>query len=93
MAVGMIPGDHSLALMVIYTLRKGLVSQQGVVLPQGFTVDLAKQTYAHDVPGQDVTLTGNNVWSRDPFMPYLYLTETGAFKPFGVLKRLNLPAS
>jgi len=44
----------------------GSVSQQGVCLPAGFTVDLAKHPNAHDVPGQDVTLTGNNVRSRDP---------------------------
>lgn len=63
---------------------QGSVSQQGVVLPQGFTVDVAKHPHAKDVPGQDVTLTGNNVWSRDPTMPYPYLVETGPFKPFGV---------
>ncbi len=63
---------------------QGSVSQQGVVLPQGFTVDVAKHPHARDVPGQDVTLSGNNVWSRDPTMPYPYLVETGPFKPFGV---------
>lgn len=63
---------------------QGSVPQQGVVLPQGFTVDMAKHPLAHDVPGQDITLTGNNVWSRNPLMPFPYLTETGAFKPFGV---------
>lgn len=61
----------------------GSVTQQGVALPAGFTVDLAKHPLAHDVPGQDVTLTGNNVWSRDPLKPFPYLTETGPFKPFG----------
>lgn len=63
---------------------QGSVSQNGVVRPQGFTVDLAKHPTAHDVPGQDVTLTGNNVWSRDPRAPYPYLVQTGPFKPFGV---------
>ncbi|PRY03391.1 glucose/arabinose dehydrogenase [Pontibacter ummariensis] len=62
----------------------GSVSQQGVSLPQGFTVDLAKHPTAKDVPGEDVTLTGNNVRSRDPRLPYPFMTETGAFKPFGV---------
>jgi sugar lactone lactonase YvrE len=61
---------------------QGSVSQQGVVLPQGFTVDIAKHPLAHDVPGQDITLTGNNCWSRDPIAPYPYLVETGGFKPF-----------
>ncbi|MCC9136977.1 PQQ-dependent sugar dehydrogenase [Pontibacter silvestris] len=61
----------------------GSVSQQGVALPAGFTVDLAKHPNAHDVPGQDVTLTGNNVRSRDPRMPYPFMVDTGAFKPFG----------
>ena len=61
----------------------GSVCQNGVVLPQGFTVDVAKHPHAHDVPGQDVTLTGNNVWSRDPLAPFPFLTETGPFKPFG----------
>ncbi|MFD3001516.1 PQQ-dependent sugar dehydrogenase [Pontibacter toksunensis] len=61
----------------------GSVSQQGVVLPAGFTVDMAKHPLAHDVPGQDVTLSGNNVRSRDPRMPYPYMVETGPFKPFG----------
>ncbi|SEG94337.1 Glucose/arabinose dehydrogenase, beta-propeller fold [Thermomonospora echinospora] len=62
---------------------QGSVSQNGVALPQGFTVDLAKHPRAHDVPGQDVTLTGNDVWSRDPIAPFPFLTRTGAFKPFG----------
>lgn len=61
----------------------GSVSQNGVVLPQGFTVDLAKHPMAHDIPGVDITLTGNNIYSRDPLMPYPYLTETGPFKRFG----------
>lgn len=61
---------------------QGSVSQQGVVLPQGFTVDLAKHPLAHDVPGQDITLTGNNCWSRDPTAPFPFLVETGGFKPF-----------
>jgi glucose/arabinose dehydrogenase len=63
---------------------QGSVSQNGVVLPQGFTVDMAKHPQAHDVPGQDVVLTGNNVQSYDPTSPYPYYVETGAFKPFGV---------
>jgi glucose/arabinose dehydrogenase len=62
---------------------QGSVSQNGVVLPQGYTVDLAKHPLAHDVPGQDVTLTGNNVWSRNPLAPYPLPTETGPFKRFG----------
>ncbi|KAB8127048.1 hypothetical protein F9U64_18720 [Gracilibacillus oryzae] len=61
----------------------GSVSQNGVNLPAGFTVDLAKHPHAHDIPGQDVTLTGNNVTTRDPLMPFPFLTETGPFKPFG----------
>src|SRR3954451_13999024 len=63
----------------------GSVSQQGVCLPAGFTVDLAKHPLAHDVPGQNITLTGNNVWSRDPLKPYPFLTQTGPFKPFGTI--------
>ncbi|WP_219417395.1 PQQ-dependent sugar dehydrogenase [Pseudonocardia nigra] len=66
---------------------QGSVSQQGVVLPQGFTVDMAKHPDAYDVPGQDVTLTGNNVQSYDPTSPYPYYVETGAFKPFGTPAR------
>ena len=62
---------------------QGSVSQQGVSFGAGFTVDLAKHPFACDVPGEDVTLTGNNVWSRDPRLPYPFLVETGAFKPFG----------
>ncbi|HET7628684.1 MAG TPA: hypothetical protein VFK44_09880 [Bacillales bacterium] len=62
---------------------QGSVAQQGVVLPQGYTVDLAKHPEACDVPGEDVTLTGNNVWSRDPLTPDPYLVKTGPFKPFG----------
>jgi glucose/arabinose dehydrogenase len=63
---------------------QGSISLNGVVEPGGFTVDLAKHPEAHDVPGQDVTLTGNNVWMRNPTSVYPYLAETGAFKPFGV---------
>ncbi len=62
---------------------QGSVSLSGVVLPEGFTVDIAKHPVAHDVPGQDVTLTGDNVWSRDPRAPYPFYVETGAYKPFG----------
>jgi glucose/arabinose dehydrogenase len=65
----------------------GSVSQNGVILPQGFTVDVAKHPEARDVPGQDVTLTGNNVWSRNPTTPFPFLTETGPFKPFGTPAR------
>lgn len=61
----------------------GSVSQNGVCLPQGFTVDLARHPEACDVPGQDVTLTGRNVWSRNPTTPSPFLAETGPFKPFG----------
>jgi glucose/arabinose dehydrogenase len=60
------------------------VSQNGVVLPQGYIVDLARHPRAHDVPGQDVVLTGNNIDTYDPRTPYPYLTSTGPFKPFGV---------
>lgn len=63
---------------------QGSVSLQGVVLPAGYTVDIAKHPTAQDYPGQDVTLTGNNVWSRDPRAPYPYYVETGPFKPYGV---------
>ncbi|AUX30712.1 lipoprotein [Sorangium cellulosum] len=62
---------------------QGSVGLQGVVVPEGFTVDLAKHPHAHDVPGQDVTLTGNTVWARDPRLPFPYYAETGPFQPFG----------
>src|SRR5699024_219330 len=55
----------------------GSVSQQGVVLPQGFFVDFAKHPTAHDVPGQDVVLTGNNVETYDPTAPYPFFAKTG----------------
>lgn len=77
------PGGPVIGPDGLMYFAQGSVSQQGVVLPQGFTVDLAKHPHAHDVPGQDVTLTGNNVWSRNPLMPFPYLTQTGPFKPFG----------
>jgi len=63
---------------------QGSVSQQGVVLPQGFTVDSTRQPLAHDVPGQDVVLTGNNVITYDPTAAYPYYAKTGPFKPFGI---------
>ena len=63
---------------------QGSFSQQGVVEPGGFTVDVARHPHGHDIPGQDVTLTGNNVWSYDPVIPYNDTTATGAFKPYGV---------
>lgn len=63
---------------------QGSVSQNGVVLPQDFTVDLARHPQAHDVPGQDVVVTGNNVDTYDPTAPYPYMVKTGPFKPFGV---------
>jgi glucose/arabinose dehydrogenase len=62
---------------------QGSVAQNGLILPSGFTVDIAKHPFAKDVPGRDVVLTGNNVKTRDPTKPFPFLTETGAFKPFG----------
>lgn len=61
----------------------GSISQQGVALPGGFTVDFAKHPNNRDIPGENITLTGNNVFTRNPLMPFPHLTETGAFKPFG----------
>jgi formylmethanofuran dehydrogenase subunit E len=55
------------------------VTESNVSIPR-----MAKHPHARDVPGQDVTLTGNNVWSRKPLAPFPFLTETGAYKPFGV---------
>lgn len=52
--------------------------------PAGFTVDIAKHPNARDVPGQDVTLTGNNVWCRDPRSPFPLYVASGPFKPFAV---------
>ena len=63
---------------------QGSVAQQGIIEPAGFTVDMARHPDAHDVPGQDITLTGNNVWSQDPLIPYSDNVSTGAFKPYGV---------
>jgi glucose/arabinose dehydrogenase len=63
---------------------QGSVSQNGVILPHAFMVDLARHPRTHDVPGQDVTLTGNNVVTVDPTAPYPFFATTGAFKPFGV---------
>jgi glucose/arabinose dehydrogenase len=63
---------------------QGSVSQNGIVQPHAFIVDLARHPRACDVPGQDVTLTGNNIDTVDPRPPYPYMVTTGAFKPFGV---------
>src|SRR5947207_1829874 len=61
---------------------QGSVSQNGVALPQGFFVDYARQPRVHDVPGQDVVLTGNNVDTYDPAAPFPFYVKTGPFKPF-----------
>ena len=58
---------------------QGSVSLHGAVEAEGFSVDIAKHPEARDVPGQDVTLTGNNVWSRDPTAPYPYYAQTGPY--------------
>jgi glucose/arabinose dehydrogenase len=63
---------------------QGTVSLNGTIDPEDFTVDVAKHPQAHDIPGQDITLTGNNTWSRDPAAPYPFYVETGPFKPYGV---------
>lgn len=63
---------------------QGSISLQGVILPAGFTVDVVRHPDIYDIPGQDITLTGNNIWTRDPTAPYPFLIETGAYKPFGV---------
>src|SRR4051794_18697206 len=62
---------------------QGSVSQNGIILPHAFIVDLARHPRTKDVPGQDVTLTGNNIDTYDPRPPYPYMVTTGAFKPFG----------
>ncbi len=61
----------------------GSIALNGTVEAAGFTVDIAKHPNAHDIPGQDVTLSGNNVWSRDPRAAFPFLAETGPYKPFG----------
>src|SRR5919205_374816 len=53
------PGGPVFGTDGLFYFGQGSVSQNGVPLPQGFTVDLAKHPSAHDVPGQDVVLTGN----------------------------------
>ena len=77
------PSDPAFGPEGLIYFGNGSVSQNGVCLPQGFTVDLAKHPEACDVPGQDVILSGNNVWSRNPTTPFPFLAETGPFKPFG----------
>lgn len=78
------PGGPAFGPDGLMYFSQGSVSLQGVVLPYGFTEDIAKHPNAHDVPGQDVTLTGNNVWSRDPRTPIPFMVATGPFKPYGV---------
>jgi glucose/arabinose dehydrogenase len=63
---------------------QGSVSRNGVGLPQDYTVSLARHPHAHDVPGQDVVVTGHNLDTYDPTAPYPYSVKTGPFKPFGV---------
>lgn len=63
---------------------QGSISLNGIIGPAGFTVDTAKHPNAHDIPGVDVELTGDNDWSRSPVNDYPYPKETGAFKPYGV---------
>jgi glucose/arabinose dehydrogenase len=48
---------------------QGSVSQNGIIQPHAYIVDLARHPRTHDVPGQDVTLTGNNVDTFDPRPP------------------------
>ena len=62
---------------------QGPVSLNGVVEPQGLTVDAAKHPGTHDVPGQDVKLTGNNVWSDNRTASYPYPAETAPSSPTG----------
>ena len=77
------PGGPVLGPDGLLYFGQGSVAQNGVILPQGFTVDLARHPRTHDIPGQDVTLTGNNVTTYDPTKPYPYYAHTGPFKPFG----------
>jgi len=76
---GPIFGPHDGLLYV----AQGSVAVNGVIDPEGFTVDLLKHPDAHDTPGRDVTLTGHNVFSRDPTAPFPFYAETGAYKPYG----------
>jgi glucose/arabinose dehydrogenase len=77
------PGGPVLGPDGLLYFGQGSVSQQGVVLPHGFQVDPARHQRVHDVPGEDVVLTGNNVQTVDPTAPYPFLVETGPFQPFG----------
>jgi hypothetical protein len=60
------PGGPVLGPDGMLYFGQGSVSQQGVILPHGFQVDLARHQRAHDVPGEDVVLTGNKRADRRP---------------------------
>jgi len=62
---------------------QGTIGLNGTVTPTGYMVDIAKHPNIRDVPGQDVKLSGHNVWGRDPRAPFPILNRTGAFKTFG----------
>jgi hypothetical protein len=86
-AAGMNQAARFLDLMGFFIFRQGSVSQKGVMTAQEYTVDVARNPSVHDIPGQDVTLTGKNVMSRNPLKPYPYLDETGPFKRFCIGRR------
>lgn len=68
--------------------NQGSVSLNGINGPEGFLLGAYnKYPDVHEIPGQDITLTGNDLSSSDPSDPLPTRTVSGAFKPFGTPAR------
>ncbi|GAB3463749.1 PQQ-dependent sugar dehydrogenase [Actinophytocola sediminis] len=84
------PGNYHTNMAVVGADRKlyfgqGAMSNLGVIGLDAYELGwLRRLPHAHDIPGLDITLTGENITTRDPFVADQdATTRTGAFVPFG----------
>jgi hypothetical protein len=82
------PGNYHTNMAVVGPDRRlyfsqGAMTNSGVVGPDAYELGwLQRLPHAHDVPGHDIVLTGENIETDDPLNGGT--KRTGAFVPFGV---------
>ncbi|HVM00079.1 MAG TPA: hypothetical protein VM324_12370 [Egibacteraceae bacterium] len=88
------PGNYHTNMTVLGPDEKlyfsqGAMTNSGIVGPDAYEVGwLGRLPHAHDVPGYDVVLTGENATTLDPTAASDDATAvTGAFSPFGTATR------
>ncbi len=83
-------GDHQNNNIVLGSdgkiyMGQGTTTNTGVVGEDNYLFGwLEKNTNIHELPCQDITLTGKNYESANPLTPVADKLKTGAYKPFGL---------